>query len=358
MTDRALTIVSVGSSFVPISRDAPGGSEQITYRLDKALVEAGHRSIVLGCRGSRIAGQLAPVEPIAEERGRIPPQTWQRHRDALAAVLAANPVDLVHIHSVDFFQLLPPPGVRTLVTLHMPPFWYPPAALRQTGPEVFMHCVSRTQHRAFAPDLGLLDPIENGVPVNELAGAHARRSFALSIGRICPEKGVHLALDAARRAAVPLVVAGDVFPFEAHLRYMREEVAPRLDRARRFIGPLGFQRKRRFLNAARCVLIPVLEPETSCLVAMEALACGTPVIAFPRGALREIVRHEETGFLVDSVEAMAEAVTRVDSIDPEACRRFARARLSLERMSSRYIDRYRWLAAMPVAGALAPEPGR
>lgn len=345
MPQSELTVLSVASSFVPVGRDTTGGSEQITYRLDEALTKQGHRSIVVGCRGSKIAGTLVPVEPILDERKNILPETWASHREAVVGALSRWPVDLVHIHSIDFLELMPPPGIRTLITLHMPSYWYPPDALAPQRENTWMHGVSVTQHKTFADGLELLDPIPNGVPIDELAARHAKRRFALNIGRICPEKGVHIAVDAAKRCDLPLLVAGDVFPFDAHVRYMNEEVLPRLDHARRFIGPLGFDRKRRYMSAARCVLIPVQEPETSCLVAMEAIACGTPVIAFAMGALAEIVKHGETGFLVKDEYEMAQAMKEVDNIDPETCRRFARQRLSLELMTSRYIERYRALIA-------------
>jgi len=173
-----------------------------------------------------------------------------------------------------------------------------------------------------------------------------RRGFALALGRICPEKGFHVAIEAAKRARAKLILAGEIFPYAAHQAYYREEIAPRLNGERRFVGPVGFARKRRLLNQARCLLVPSLVAETSSLVSMEALACGTPVIAFPSGALAEIVEHGRTGFLVRDEAEMAEAIRAVRGLKAEDCRGAARERFSADRMVERYFDAYRAIARM------------
>jgi glycosyltransferase involved in cell wall biosynthesis len=209
--------------------------------------------------------------------------------------------------------------------------------------------VSEAQHRDCPPGLALLPPIPNGVDVDAFAGRHAKRSFALMLGRICPEKGVHLALDAAKQAGIPLLIAGEVYGYAAHRRYFDDEVRPRLDRQRRFLGPVGFARKRRLLNAARCLLVASLAPETSSLVAREAAAAGTPVIAFPNGALAETVEHGRTGFLVDDVGAMAAAIGHAGALDSETCRHVARERFRADTMIAAYLDVYARLAARRAA---------
>jgi glycosyltransferase involved in cell wall biosynthesis len=204
--------------------------------------------------------------------------------------------------------------------------------------------VSRSQRQACPPGARLLPDIENGVAARTLACRPRRRHFALSLGRICPEKNVHVALDAGRRARMTVLLGGRVFPYEAHQRYFREEVVPRLDRERRFIGAVPLRRKRLLLSAARCLLLPTLAPETSSLVAMEALACGTPVVAFASGALPDIVQHGVTGFLVRDMAEMADAIGACEGIDPERCRAVARERFSLEQMVQKYFHVYKQLA--------------
>jgi len=342
---RPLTVLLVAYPLAPVGRDTVGGAEQILAALDDALARAGHRSIVVACAGSRVAGRLvatpAPAGPL-DEAARAAARA--RHRAALEETIARDAPDLVHMHGLDFHECLPPPGVPVLATLHLPPAWYPPEALRPDRPRTYLNCVSAAQHRCCPAGPALLPPIENGVPVHRFDARVRRRGFALALGRICPEKGFHLALDAARLAGAPLLLGGQVYPYPAHEEYFRTEIRPRLDRRRRFLGPLPFHRKRRLLAAARCLLAPSLAPETSSLAAMEALAAGTPVVAFRSGALAEIVEHGTTGFLVDDVHTMAEAIRAAHTLDPEACRAAARERFSEERMTREYLELYERIA--------------
>src|SRR5581483_1045601 len=231
-----------------------------------------------------------------------------------------------------------------LATLHLPPSWYPAKIFALARPDTFLHCVSQAEERQCPASAGLLPAIENGVPVDRLQTHCMKESYALALGRICPEKGFHLALAAAKRAGVPMVLAGPLFGYETHEDYFRREIAPALDQNRRFIGPADFERKRRLLAAARCLLAPSLAPETSSLAAMEALAAGTPVIAFPSGALADIVEDGRTGFLVRDAREMADAIGAADTLDPDACRDAARRRFSAERMTGQYLQRYAQIA--------------
>ena len=235
----SLTVLSVSYPLARVSPDSTGGSEQVLAALDRALVAAGHRSVVVAPEGSRVAGDLAPIRWTAgtlDDAAKAGAQA--ANRAAIAGVLARTRVDLVHLHGIDFAAYLPPPGQPVLATLHLPPAWYGADALSPARPGTFLNCVSAAQHAACPPSPALVAPIENGVPVGRLAAArHARRGFALVLGRICPEKGIHLALEAAHRADVPLLVAGEVYGYAAHRAYFEDEVRPRLDARRRFLGP-------------------------------------------------------------------------------------------------------------------------
>jgi glycosyltransferase involved in cell wall biosynthesis len=336
-----LSILLVASPFAPVGPDAVGSAEQLVSLLDEALAAAGHRSIVIAPEGSVTRGvHLATQLPRGPFREAAAEHARRRHRATIARALREHRVDLVHLHGADFERYLPAPGLPVLVTLHLPPAFLPAAIFRIERPATFLHPVSVAQAAACPEDAFLLPPIAHGVAVERYRLQVTKRGFALAIGRVSPEKGYHLGLAAAARAATPVLLAGTVRPLAGHERYFREAIAPRLGGMARFLGPVGGARKRRLIAAARCLLVPSLVAEPSSLVAMEALASGTPVVAFRRGALGEIVEHGVTGFLVDDVEGMADGIRAVEMIEPAMCRRAAEERFSAARMGREYLATY------------------
>jgi glycosyltransferase involved in cell wall biosynthesis len=343
----ALTVVNVAYPFAPVGRDAVGGAEQVLSLIDEALVDAGHRSIVVACRGSASAGRLVCPAVLGDGSD-------TSRREAVHAAVARTLERLVrqqrphvvHMHGLDFHAYLPSaPDVAVLVTLHLPLSFYPPEAFAPRSERTFLHGVSASQMRGAPAGMPRLPEIPNGVRLDRLrpAGAPPRR-YAIAMGRICPEKAFHDAIDAAERARVRLLLAGRVFPYPSHVEYFRSHIAPRLGSSCRYIGPVGLRRKRALLAAARCLVVPSAVDETSSLVAMEALACGTPVVATRRGALEDIVEHGVTGFVVDDVGAMSDALRAVSSIDRRACRAAAEARFDARQTARAYLATYRALA--------------
>jgi glycosyltransferase involved in cell wall biosynthesis len=340
-----LTVLSVAYPFAAVSSDASGGSEQVLTHLDRALVEAGHRSLVIAPEGSMVMGELIALEAVP---GPLDDQAMRQGRalcrQALTRAIDQRAIDLVHFHGLDFYFYLPAPGLPILTTLHLPIDWYPQSALRPSRPSSWFNCVSATQHSAVANNPHMLAPIGNGVDVERLNVVRRPRGFALVLTRICPEKGIHLAIAAAKQARMPIVIAGEIFPYAAHHDYFDQEIAPGLGADCRFIGPADFAQKRQLLAEAQCLLVPSLVEETSSLVAREAAAAGTPVIAFARGALPEAVVHGVTGYLVETVEEMAAAIPLARRIDPEACRLIARQRFSHKAMVRAYFGHWQMLA--------------
>ena len=341
----SLTVLSIAFPFAPVGPFGVGGAEQVLSELDTALVAAGQRSLVAACAGSLVAGELFPApmpeRPLVNESDRH----WYRWRfqAAIDLALARHSVDLIHMHGMDFDEHVLPPGIPALVTLHAPLTRYRPEVWACHTGTAHFQCVSETQRLSCPEAFGSVPVVANGVPLPDNDIHRRREEFAVAIGRVCPEKNVHEALEAGTSAGMRVLVGGHLFPFQEHGEYFRRCIEPLLGHdgvKHAYLGPLDANRRRRLLARARCLLQPTLAPEVSSLVAMEALAAGTPVIAYRSGALTEIVEDGVTGFLVDSVAEMAEAIRNIDQISHEACRAAAEQRFSRDRMVRDYFDLY------------------
>lgn len=343
-----LTILSIAWPFAPVGPSAVGGAEQILTALDNAIVRGGHQSLVVACAGSVSAGTLFAVPMPEGQLDHADREACARFcQDAIDTALASTSVDLIHMHGLDFHRYRIPEFLPVLVTLHLPPSWYPPQIWNSLGPNVQLQCVSHSQRDACPPGAGRLPVVENGVDLPVLGDLDADplplelpAEFALALGRICPEKNLHAALEAGTLAGIPVLIGGKVFPWQAHEDYFRDRILPLLTGGHQFLGPLAPAVRHQLLRRAKCLLLPSLAPETSSLVAMEALAAGTPVVAWPSGAIPETIEDGVTGFLVDSTEAMAKAIRSVDSLDRSFCRAAVERRFSRDRMIRDYFRLY------------------
>lgn len=334
-----LTVLSVAYPLAPVSGATAGGAEQVLLDLDRMLVEQGHRSIVVAAAGSRCSGLIIPVaipEGVLDEGAKI--EARRRFQEALQETLQRYEVDVVHMHGIDFDQYLPEWNAPLVVTLHLPLDWYRRSAF--TKRNAHFVCVSRSQAETAPPELHVSKIISNGVDLEEFRPSKRQGDYVLVLGRICPEKGTHLAIEAARRSGNTVLVAGTVFEYPEHRTYFEQMVRPTLNDHARFLGGVGGKRKIALLAGAQCLLIPSLARETSSLTAMEAMACGTPVIARESGALPEIVAQGRTGVLVSSVSEMTSALASVSKIDRRECRREAERRFSNRSMLASYLSLY------------------
>jgi glycosyltransferase involved in cell wall biosynthesis len=183
------------------------------------------------------------------------------------------------------------------------------------------------------PDLSYAATIHHGLDLTQFSPGSGDGGFLLFLGRIHPDKGTHLAIDVARRAGMPLVIAGVVHDE----RYFRSLVHPHVDGVRvRFVGSVGPVERDTLLGGATALLHLIDFEEPFGLSVVEALAAGTPVIATPRGSMPELVRDGVTGFLVRDADEAVAAVGRLSTIDRGACRTDAETRFSAERMVDAY----------------------
>ena len=335
-----LTVLNVSYPLAPVSPATAGGAEQVLLTIDEGLVRAGHRSIVIASSESRCHGLLLPTPRLSEPLDEQVKQRLRReHAKAIERALQTFPVDVIHLHGIDFLEYLPSEAIPVVVTLHLPPDWYPAETFWLNRPDVHLVCVSDSQRAACPRGSRVARIVTNGVAVHNPI-SNKKGNYLLYLGRICREKGLHLAIDAASKTGLPLYIAGQVFNYPEHRDYFEHKIRPRLRTPHKFLGAVGGARKRQLLAGARCVLIPSMAQETSSLVAMEAMHCGTPVIAFRKGALPEVIEQGRTGLLVDSVDEMAEAILHCGDLDPKVCTAAAATRFSAKRMVSEYIALY------------------
>ncbi|HEY5955678.1 MAG TPA: glycosyltransferase, partial [Polyangiaceae bacterium] len=196
-----LTILSVAYPFAALDVDSSGGAEQVLSILDEALVQSGHRSIVVAREDSLVHGELAPIpcqsEPLdAAAIGRA----HAAIQCTVAKVLSREHVDVIHVHGLDFDRYFPPEGAPLLATLHLPPSWYSREALAPTRPQPYLACVSEAQRATLPPWASEAAVVENGIHVDRFTVANERGDYCLMLARLCPEKGIHEALAAATQA--------------------------------------------------------------------------------------------------------------------------------------------------------------
>lgn len=336
----SLTVLSIAYPFARVSRDSIGGAEQVLSMLDEALVTAGHRSIVIACAGSECAGELVPL-PIGDDADLTAFETWHVQHEACRAavrrILRRERIDVVHAHGADFDAYTQELPVPLLATIHLAPSFYAPGVFARNGRFVAVF-VSETQRLLAGPAPCRSVVIPNGIRLERFSFSHRKDDEAVALGRISPEKGFHLALDACSMSDTALKLAGKVFPYREHLVYFEREIQPRLDRRRRFVGPVIGKARAALLASAKCLVVSSTIPETSSLVAMESAASGTPVVAVAIGALPEIVRHGLTGLVVDDPSELAAAIQRADEISPFDCREVAEREFSATTMCARYLS--------------------
>jgi glycosyltransferase involved in cell wall biosynthesis len=354
-------VLYVAYPLLPISEHSAGGAEQMLLAVEREMHARGHSTAVAACAGSQVAGELFATGGGAETADQFEHRSQEQTRFILDWLHggAAKRFDLIHDMSGGFWQHADGLPIPVMATLHLPPQLYKHANFSVVPPCVSFNCVSQSQMCEFRDLPRVLGVAPNGIPVKKFIEPIVPtrdREYFLWLGRICEEKGPHTALDVAHAAGAKLILAGTVYPFLYHQKYFAREIIPRLKRARtraKYVPQPTFAEKVDLIRNARALLVTSEVNETSSVVAMEAAACGTPVVALRRGALPEVVAEGVTGFVVDDAEQMASTLSRVSEISPQDCRAYAQQHYSARRMADAYEDLYRKLMTIQLSRSAA-----
>jgi glycosyltransferase involved in cell wall biosynthesis len=332
--------------WIPVPPPGYGGVEQVIAQIACGLVRQGHEVVLLAAPGSSSSAEVIPLldRTHAYEIGETMVNIDHVSR-ALEVIDEARhrgcPFDLVHDHSgFALVAIADRIDVPVLHTLHGPLTDQVGLFYQRYSDRVWLSSLSHAQLADAPPGLRSVGVIPNPIDLRAWPLQSEKEDYLLWIGRFDPEKGPHRAIDAARLAGRRLILAG---PVQSGQRdFFDAEVAPHIDDVNvLYAEEVGGQRKQRLFAGAAAMLMPIRWPEPFGMVMIEAMACGTPVIAFPEGAAPELVRDGETGFLVEDESGMAAAVGRLGEIDPARCRAAVAARYDVDVVTDAYVMAYR-----------------
>ena len=314
-----------------------GGTERVVAHLSDALVDRGHDVVLFASGDSKTRAELVPCRDIALRLDKKLSWDVPAHLVMLAQIRKqASDFDILHFH-LDCFHLplFQDIADRTLTTVHGRQDINDLRRLHRHYPNFPLVSISASQ-RLPLPHLRWMKTIHHGYPKAQYVFSPAPKGDYLAfLGRIAPEKGVDRAIEIARRTGYPLRIAAKVDP--ADKDYFEARILPLLDAPGvQFIGEIAEAEKSDFLGGARALLFPISWPEPFGLVMIEAMACGTPVIAFNQGAVPEIVRHGVTGFIVKTVDQAVKSVERLAEIDRVTVRATFERYFSVEVMATSY----------------------
>jgi glycosyltransferase involved in cell wall biosynthesis len=328
---------------------AYGGTERVVSYLTEALVRLGHDVTLYASGDSETSATLRACAPRAlrlDPNAGDPVAAFERsHTELMHRVLAeADQYDVIHFHigwhEFPLFMNSARPCVSTLHGRLDVPVWQDRLNQYRGFPLISISDAQRTP----VPDANWVSTIHHGLPDSFAMAGTGKRDYLAFLGRISPEKRPDLAIEIAQRAGWPLKIVAKVDVVDRE--YFEAKIRPLLSLPGvEFLGEVDEGNKMRFLAGAHALLFPIDWPEPFGLVMIEAMACGTPVIAFRRGSVPEVMDHGTTGFIVDTPEQAAAAVAQAQQLDRHRIRDVFRRRFSALRMAADHLRLYEALVA-------------
>jgi len=352
-----MRILQIAPLWESVPPPAYGGTEAVVSVLTEELVRRGHDVTLCASGDSVTDAELLSIYPrslrTAVDLADPWPYAWLH---SALSLKDAHEFDIIHNHAGELLMAMSHlvPDVPMLSTMHC--LITPDTKFIWDHYRGYYNTISQRQRQGMPPVVGgkFAGVVYNGIDVDTFPYQERKEDYILFLSRISVDKMPHLAVEVARRTGRRLIIAGKVDPVDEH--YFFSMVAPVVDGKQvQFVGEADAKLKRELYSRAYCLLLPLCWEEPFGLVVVEAMACGTPVIAFDRGSMRELIVDGETGYIVRDLDEMAEAVHRVDRLDPARCRRHVRQNFDAPVMADSYLQVYqRMLAAR--AAELVPMP--
>jgi glycosyltransferase involved in cell wall biosynthesis len=337
-------IAMVAPPWFSVPPDAYGGIEEVVAGLVHELTGRGHRVTLIGAGedGTPAEFQQTFEEPPSHRLGDPVPEVV--HAAAAARLLdGLDGLDVVHDHSLAGPLTALGRRTPTVVTIHGPVEGDMAEYYRPLGDAVGLVAISAAQRQS-APDLNWVGTVPNGLDVDSYPFRADKEDWTLFVGRFVPDKGAHLAIDAARAAGRRIRLAGKASE-PAEQEYFDREIRPRLGDDAEYLGEVDAAGKRELYGAAACLLFPIQWPEPFGMVMIEAMACGTPVVALRAGSVPEVVADGTTGIICDRADELPDAIDKAERLRPEECRAHVAGHFDLAAMADGYERVYRELVA-------------
>jgi glycosyltransferase involved in cell wall biosynthesis len=336
-----MRIAIVSPVWFSVPPTAYGGIEAVVHLQAEGMARAGLDVTLFASGDSLTSAELVSVFDTAPSE-RIGQTFWELQH-ALEPLRRLGEFDVVHDHTgllgLTVFGLAGTPVVHTVHgPLEGEPGRVYRAACDAVGSAVGLVSLSRNQRRP-APELPWIANVPNAIDPDRYDAPREPGDALAFLGRMSPDKGAHHAIEVARRTGRPLRIAAKCQE-PAERAYFDQVVRPHLSSEIEYLGELGHDDKVELLRTSHCLVFPIEWEEPFGLVMIEAMACGTPVVATRRGSVPEVVRDGTTGILVDAIEEMPAAVERIGALDPDTLRAEVRRRFSTERMVEGYLRAY------------------
>ncbi|MFF5212370.1 glycosyltransferase family 4 protein [Streptosporangium sp. NPDC000396] len=334
-----MRIVMIAPPWYDVPPLGYGGIESMLAELVVGLSRRGHDITLIGAGKPGTPARFLTTydAPPSDRIGEAMPEVL--HAAMAHRIVSRIDADIVHDHSLAGPLTAGARPVPTVVTCHGEVDGEFGDYYRMIDTMVTMVGISEAQRR-LAPHLRWAGVVHNAVETASLPFREHKEDWVLWLGRFNEEKGTHLAIDVARAAGRRILLAGKLTEPMEHA-YFEEQIRPRLGPGVEYVGEADATRKRELLSAARCLVFPILWEEPFGMVMIEAMACGTPVVALDRGAVPEVVVDGVTGFVRHHPDELPEAVEAVGTIDPYACRAHVARHFDVEVMTERYERVYR-----------------